>query len=68
MPAAGTTLLSQPSNLYSAVRFHAKDLFITVPVRCFFTSHPAVACAKLLTLAIDERTQSFISVCSSTLA
>ena len=63
-----TSCVSQPSSLYSGVRFQLKLWFITVPVRCFLTSQPAVACAKLLTFAIDERTQSFISVCSSTFA
>ena len=67
-PWAGTTRLSHALRRYSGVRFHTNDLFMSVPVRCRFTSHPAVACAKLVTLAIADRTQSFMRVCSSTLA
>ena len=67
-PRAGTTLLSHVMRRYSAVRLKWKDLFISVPVRWRLTSQPAVACAKEVTLAMAERTQSFISVCSSTLA
>ena len=42
-----TSCVSQPSSLYSGVRFQLKLRFITVPVRCFLTSQPAVACARI---------------------